>query len=115
MHQEASLRLPAAAAALGTARFAETLLAELTPLLAAHPLLAAAAEQGGRIEPATVRLSLLAGDATRGGLRLGLFCEEIVGGCSCGDPPYSAPIYRQLTLWLDSGSETGRFRFAADE
>ncbi|MCG6940406.1 MAG: hypothetical protein LJE69_04050 [Thiohalocapsa sp.] len=106
----ATLALPAASAALSTPTFTAALLDELRPLLASHPLLAAATEQGGRIEPASVRLTLLGGDAAQRDLRLGVFCDEIVGGCSCGDPPYTTPLYLELTLRLDPRAATAKVR-----
>jgi hypothetical protein len=96
------LRLPATAGALGTAALAVTLARELPPLLAAHPVLAAATEQGGRIDPGSVAVSLLrqraVGDHAE--LRIGVLCEETVGGCSCGDAPYTSRLYCELLLTL---------------
>jgi hypothetical protein len=96
------LQLPASGAALGGNALAQTLSAELAPLLGAHPLLTAAAEQGGRIDPASVAVSLLGHRNQAGGaeLRIGVFCEEVIGGCSCGDPPHAARLYRQFRLQL---------------
>ncbi|MBF0219549.1 MAG: hypothetical protein HQL49_08490 [Gammaproteobacteria bacterium] len=34
-------------------------------------------------------------------LDLGLFFNEELGGCSCGDPISATPAYRQLSLTLD--------------
>lgn len=107
------LRLPAAATDWAGLPAAD-LVAALTPIIAGHPLLAAAAEHGGHIDPASVRLSLLGWDAAGRRLRLGVFGEEIVGGCSCGDEPFAARFYVELTLCIDAAAGTAELQAAAD-
>jgi hypothetical protein len=100
---ESPLSLPATAAALGTDALAATLARELPPLLATHPALVAATEQGGRIDPGSIGISLLGQRAAGDGnaeLRIGVCCEESVGGCSCGDAPYTSRLYCELLLTL---------------
>jgi hypothetical protein len=105
---EAAPRLPKTAAAWKSPNLAPTLAAELAPLLAAHPLITSAGEQGGRIDPDSITVTLLdrQADASQARLALGVFCLEVVGGCSCGDAPYTAQVYLELMLHLDLA--TGR-------
>ncbi|WP_295880683.1 hypothetical protein [uncultured Thiohalocapsa sp.] len=107
------LRLPAAATDWAGLPAAD-LLEALTPIVAGHPLLAAVADHGGHIDPASVRLSLLGRDAAGRALRLGVFGEEIVGGCSCGDEPFTARFYLELTLHMDAVAGTAELRAATD-
>lgn len=90
------------------------LLAALTPIIAAHPLLTVATEQGGHVDPASVHITLLERDRLGDRLRLGVLAEEIVGGCSCGDAPYSAGFYAELTLRLDLPGGTGEIALVRD-
>jgi hypothetical protein len=69
----------------------------------ALPLRAAAAE-GGRIEPESVRLTLLSQQRDGAALEavVGMLFTEIVGGCSCGDEPYASSGWCRLRLQVDA-------------
>lgn len=108
----AVIELPAAVSAWRAGDADAALLHALTPVIAGHALLATATEQGGRVDPASVRLSLLGVAAAGDGLRLGVFGEEIVGGCSCGDESYAAGFYVELMLRLDPVNGTAEIGLA---
>ena len=114
--KDAMLLLPAATAALDTPAFAATLARELAPLLGTHSLVSRAAEQGGRSDPQSVVVTLLTGPTGSDDVQLGLavFCDEIIGGCSCGDPPHSSRVYLELTLRLDPVTAEARLCPRAD-
>jgi hypothetical protein len=98
--------------ARGSTRFTHVLLTELKPMLAVHPLLAAATDQGGRVDPASLQLSLISADPTQTRLRIGVFGSENVGGCSCADEPHTARFYVELALRLDPAAGTAEIRAA---
>mgnify|MGYP006271736693 CR=1 FL=1 len=111
-HTTAVIELPAAVSARPEGETDAALLQALMPVIAGQPLLAAATEQGGRVDPASIRLSLLSRDTAGGWLRLGVFGEEVVGGCSCGDEPYAVGFYVELRLRLDPASGTAEIGLA---
>jgi hypothetical protein len=65
-------------------------------------------EHGGRIDPRDLTLALLTertvslGDRALSEVRVGVFFTETVGGCSCGDEPFTVSGYQALTLILDA-------------
>lgn len=63
-------------------------------------------EQGGRIDPDSIGVTLLsrASEPGRVELVIGVFFTEIIGGCSCGEEPFSSPGYRELRLRIDRAS-----------
>jgi hypothetical protein len=67
--------------------------------------LAGATREGGRIDPDSIRLTLLSaradGDAIEG--VVGVLFQETVGGCSCGDDPHDSPRWCRLRLSVDGG------------
>ena len=60
--------------------------------------------QGGLVDSAGISVTLLStvpeGNIVQ--VRIGVFFQEIVGGCSCGDDPYLANGYGELNLRVDT-------------
>jgi hypothetical protein len=103
------LNLPAAARALGTAEFAEVLKAELEALPADALPLEAALTHTSHVADRPHQVVVLAHRPGDDGvfLRVGVFYQGIIAGCSCADDP--TPVepqteYCELHLWLDPAS-----------
>jgi hypothetical protein len=96
--------LPETTLGLDSPTLAETLSREIASL--PDGSLPLAGEQGGRIDPDSIGVMLLsrASEAERVELVIGVFFTEIVGGCSCGEEPFSSPGYRELRLRIDRAS-----------
>lgn len=95
--------------AWGSATFAQTLKAELQGLdPGVLPL--QAASQGGRIEE--VSFSLLRATEAEGRIEaaVGVFFTETVGGCSCGDEPFTENRRCVIGVSIDKESAETRFR-----
>jgi hypothetical protein len=107
-------RLPLSVAAWGTDAFAETLRAEVRALspgdLPVHRL-----SSTGHALDTTVSVTMIAARETAGSIevRLGVFFEEILPGCSCGDEAEPQPAYGEIALRIERA--TARARFAPIE
>lgn len=98
-------RLPASLAAWGSPGFADTLKDELASLPAGSLPLEAGCDQGGRVDDGSARFTVLLARADAQGVqvRLGVFFTEVVGGCSCGEDPFSVDTYCELDLAIQAG------------
>jgi hypothetical protein len=85
----------------GASDFAATLSRELAAL--PEGSLPIIGEQGGLIDPASIGVTLLSAHADAGLIEvvIGVFFTESVGGCSCGDDPFSVAGYEELCLRID--------------
>lgn len=99
------LELPVSAAAWGTARFDDALRQELTRQADRLPLLRALA-QGNAVLDAPLTVTLLDAREQDGivKVKVGVFFQSLIAGCSCADDP--SPIsplneYAELVLALD--------------
>ena len=113
------LNLPAAARAWGTAEFAQVLGAELEALPAEVLPLEEALAQTSHVAAQPHRVVVLAHRPADDGVfvRIGVFYEGIIAGCSCADDP--TPVepqteYCELYLWLDPVSGRARLAQAAE-
>ncbi len=108
------IRLIDSANRYGTADFAATLSRELMGL--PEGSLPIAGEQGGLIDTASIGVTLLSAcaDADRIELVMGVFFTEIVGGCSCGDEPFSLNGYEELILRIDRADGAALIRPRGD-
>ena len=97
-------------AAWGTPAFGPRLKRALLALPPTALPLQEAVAQGGLVQDGARDLLLLecaeTGDRLR--CRLGVFFTETVGGCSCGDEPFSAPAYCEIRLDIDKASAEAR-------
>jgi hypothetical protein len=96
-----TFKLVESVGAFETSAFVEVLRRELLAL--PYGVLPVAGEQGGLIDPASLGLTLLSSraDAERIEVAVGMFFTEIVGGCSCGDEPFSVNRYMELMLRIE--------------
>lgn len=93
-------RLAASLAAWGSEDFAEVLKDELAALGPdALPLVTAT----GHADTRGLSLSLIRQVEADGALqlRVGVFFQQILAGCSCGDDPVREPAYCELELVID--------------
>lgn len=60
-------------------------------------------EQGGMVDTSQFSVSLLSTDhqEERSSVRIGVFFNEIIGGCNCHDDPHRANVYGVLSLRVD--------------
>lgn len=106
-----ALRLVAALRDWGTPRFEQTLKHTLEQLAPADLPLSRARNAGGLIEDTRLAVTVISTDAALQAIhvRLGIFFSELVGGCSCGDEPYSQPVYCQLQVSIDRQTAEASF------
>jgi hypothetical protein len=93
-------RLTASLAAWGEADFAEILQHELTAL-SPEQLPLSTATGYAESEGLTLTLIRKAEEPDCLRLRVGVFFEQILVGCSCGDEPLREPAYCELELVID--------------
>ena len=98
-------RLPLSLAAWGGDAFAATLKAELGAVPPAELPLHRLARTGHALDT-KVSVTLLKSRETADAIevRLGVFFEEILPGCSCGDEPEPQPAYGELVLHIDKAT-----------
>jgi hypothetical protein len=63
-----------------------------------------------------VSVTVIAARETAGSIevRLGVFFEEILPGCSCGDEAQPQPAYGELTLRIERATALARFALIED-
>jgi hypothetical protein len=95
-------RLPLSLAAWGSDIFAVTLKGEVIALTPAELPLHRLSSTGYVLDSG-VTVTLLESRETDGTIEalLGVFFEEIVPGCSCGDEPEPQPVYGELVVRID--------------
>ncbi len=96
--------LTAALQTRGTDRFRPELQAALTALDAESLCLHQATTMGGCVDADSIAVTILSiadetGDPV---VRVGVFFNEIVGGCNCHDDPVASPAYCELIVSLDA-------------
>ena len=109
--KQSGLRLVAALQDWDTPRFEQTLKHALEKLAPADLPLSRACNAGGLIEDKRLAVTVISTDAALQAIhvRLGIFFSELVGGCSCGDEPYSQPVYCQLQVSIDRQTAEASF------
>ncbi|NNJ93965.1 MAG: glucosamine--fructose-6-phosphate aminotransferase [Halobacteria archaeon] len=95
----------------GTREFVPALKRSIEALAAGELPLHKGLEQGGLVDDSDLAVTVIdtreMDDAVQA--RVGVFFTEIVGGCSCGDEPFSLPAYCMLQVTIEK--QTGRARF----
>ncbi len=95
----------------GTPRFDQTLKNEIEALEVACLPLSRGTGSGGRIDGSDLAVTVIS--ARENGLtvqaRVGVFFTEIVGGCSCGDEPFSQPAYCMLQVTIEKQTACAGF------
>ena len=108
---DCAIRLPAAVHEWGSARFEQTLKDAIERLDAGCLPLYRATSEGGRVDASDLRVSVLGSheDGQAIEARVGVFFTEVVGGCSCGDDPFSRPGYCLLRVTIDRQTTSAGF------
>jgi len=67
--------------------------------------------RGGRVEASGVTATVisLTESETWIGARIGIFFDEIVGGCSCGDEPFSHNVFCEMQVDIDRETAEAAF------
>jgi hypothetical protein len=103
-------RLPAALRDWGTNDFERTLQAEIMALDAGILPLQGVTGRGGRVD-SRVDVTLIS--SHDGGqviqAKVGVFFGEIIGGCSCGDDPFTQPAYCMLLVTIEKQTASAGF------
>ena len=91
--------------------FARQLKYELEHLQAGTLPLEQATTQGGQVDDSNIAANVIEvceeGDWVRA--RVGIFFNEVVGGCSCGDDPLSVNAYCLIQVSIDRESAEAEF------
>jgi hypothetical protein len=103
--------LPAALAAWGSDAFAAALKREIEALGPDVLPLQRATTRGGLVDAAGFEVTVISTSDDAGPLqaRLGVFFQELIGGCSCGEEPVAASAYCELQLEIDRSSAAAAF------
>lgn len=101
-----SVVLKKAVAAYRTDRFIAELQAGLAALGADQLCLHQATVMGGHVDADQISVTVLSVvDEDAGPVaRVGVFFNEVLGGCSCHDDPVATPAYCELDVGLDAGT-----------
>ncbi len=117
MTENHSPRFASALQDWGTPRFEQTLKNEMQALDAACLPLSRGTGSGGRIDGSDLTITIISalekGQTLQA--RVGVFFTEIVGGCSCGDEPFSQPAYCLLQVVIDRQTACARFELIDEE
>jgi hypothetical protein len=67
--------------------------------------------QGGRVEAGGVTATVISLAESETGIRarVGIFFDEIVGGCSCGDEPFSHNVFCEMQVDVDRETAEAAF------
>jgi hypothetical protein len=114
MDTTAKLELATTPADLGSDGLAQTLRRAILALPPESPLLKLAASHGGIIQDGVRDATVLriARQGTSTTARVGIFFTEVVGGCSCGDEPFTADGYCELLIRVQEGRSEAEVGFA---
>lgn len=95
-----------------TEAFESSLKAELLALDPALLPLQKGVSCGGYVDGTNMQMTLLSTAATADRItaKVGVFFNEIIAGCSCGDDPMSEPAYCELCVLIDK--QTGMASFS---
>ena len=99
-----------------SARFDAALKSELAGLEDGILPLQQAATHGGMIDCNSLSLTLISTTDNQASLvaRVGIFFNEIVGGCACGDEPFEANAYCVIDISLDKTTAAAQFALVDD-
>lgn len=97
-----------------TDRFAATLRRELLSLGPVDLQLHQGTTQGGIVDDTSIDATVLGTteDDRSIRVRVGVFFTEVVGGCSCGDPPVAGSAYCELLIAIDKRTAEARLSVA---
>lgn len=109
-------KLPESLQAWDTPAFVKTLKYELRALPAGTLPLDPCTRQGGMVDDSDISATVLGMSSNPHQLRirLGVFFQERVGGCSCHDDPVAENAYGELLLLIDRCTAMAEFQPAPD-
>ncbi len=110
-------RLPKSLSAFGSTIFNQTVKQELADFNNTDFPLHLATTQGGIVDNKQVSISVLNSieKATNIEVKLAVFFDELVAGCSCGDQPMQVNNYCQLLLLINKQTSQATFLMLPDE
>jgi hypothetical protein len=96
-------QLPKSLSAFGSSAFNQVLKRELADFKSGDFPLHKAITQGGLVDDKEISFSILNSIEKEQDIdvKLGVFFNEIVGGCSCGDPPMQVTNYCELLIKIN--------------
>ncbi|OGT89843.1 MAG: glucosamine--fructose-6-phosphate aminotransferase [Gammaproteobacteria bacterium RIFOXYA12_FULL_61_12] len=102
--------------AWGDRSFAPVLKQEIESLGADALRLDRGASQTGHIDEGSISITMLnaAEDRHRIRARIGVFFDEILAGCSCGDDPATTSAYCELGVTIDKTTAEADFTLLPD-
>jgi hypothetical protein len=106
---------PAALRAWGSDDFAAVLGSDIRAQAPGVLPLNEATGRGGYIDPGTLHITVIMArdDGRVLNTRVGVFFQETVGGCSCGDDPAAENAYCELLVSIDKATAEAVFRVVA--
>jgi hypothetical protein len=113
--QVAMTKLRQSAEAFGRDGFERTLKRELEALGPDSLPLQRGTHRGGQVDDSDISVTVIDA-AQEGGLvvaRIGVFFNEIVGGCSCGDDPLCENAFCEIRVEIDRATAEARFEALA--
>ncbi|MFK5892405.1 MAG: glucosamine--fructose-6-phosphate aminotransferase [Pseudomonadota bacterium] len=105
-------QLPKSLNAFGSSRFNQIVKQELATFKSAEFPLHQATTQGGLVDDKQISVSVLSSIEKEKDIqvKLSVFFDEIVGGCSCGDPPMQVNNYCELLLAINKETAQATFQ-----
>ncbi len=102
--------------AFGSEDFNKVLKLELSTFKPSELPLHLATTQGGLVAENKISVSILNSNDIGDNIeaKLAVFFDEIVGGCSCGDPPLQISNYCELKLLIDKQTAQAEFNVLND-
>ena len=99
------------------ATFAARLKTAITQLPPGSLPLQQATTQGGLVDDSQITVTVLGSEREGDEIvaRVGVFFEEVVGGCNCHDDPVSVNGYCMLQVRIDANTGEARFTYVAED
>ena len=106
------VQLPECLSCADDAEFASSLKAAITQLPPGSLPLHLATTQGGLVDDSNLGVTVLGSQRQHNTIvaRIGVFFDEIVGGCNCHDDPVTVNSYCTLQVSIDVDSADTRFQ-----
>ena len=107
------IKLTASLSDWGRESFAQTLKAEVEGLSKGTLPLEKATTQGGYVDESNISATVFdfADKGNHVQAKVGVFFNEIVGGCSCGDDPIVVNAYCEILVSIDKKTAEAGFSF----
>ncbi len=111
-----SVHLPDCLNCPDEAAFAARLKTAITQLPPGSLPLQQATTQGGLVDDSQIAVTVLGSEREGDEIiaRVGVFFEEVVGGCNCHDDPTSVNSYCTLQVRINANNGEARFHVTAD-